>query len=125
MTLFRGQALVEFALILPLLVMLSLGGVTVGLLLLDRYELQHAATEGAIAGADSRGFSNSNPSRAERCRDAVSTATRILGRRPMEASCTARGRMVELHLAENLPLLIPFVGDSWRIAVVARSEFRR
>jgi Flp pilus assembly protein TadG len=125
MTHLHGQALVEFALILPLLLMLSLGGVSVGLLLLDRYELQHAATEGAIAGADNRGASDSNPSRAERCRDAIGTATRILGRRPMEASCTARSRMVELHLAENLPLLIPFVGDNWRVAVVARSEFRR
>jgi hypothetical protein len=125
MTLLRGQAMVEFALILPLLLMLSLGGVTVGLLLLDRYELQHAATEGAISGAGIRGASNSEPTRAERCRDAVSTAARILGRRPMEAGCEARGGMVELHLAESLPLLIPFVGDSWRVAVVARSEFRR
>jgi uncharacterized membrane protein len=117
MTLLRGQALVEFALVLPLLLMLSLGGVTVGLLLLDRYELQHAASEGAIEGASTHG------PRAE-CRDATAAAIRVLGRRPDEIGCTARGRLVELHLAERLPLLIPFVGDSWRVSVIARALVR-
>lgn len=120
----RAQALVEFALILPIFLMLALGGVTVGLLILDRYELQHAASEGAIAGAEQPGQGGGIGLRTLRCRNAIAAAVAILGRRPAETDCMVRGRLVEVHLAETLPLLVPFVGDSWRVSVIARAQAR-
>lgn len=47
----RGAALVEFALILPLLVALLLGTVTTGFAVNDDLQLTHAAREGARYGA--------------------------------------------------------------------------
>jgi uncharacterized membrane protein len=111
----RGQALVEAALVLPILLFVFLGGITIGLLVLDRYELQHAATEGAIAGA-------SAPS--QRCAEARAIARRVLGRRPGSASCEVRGGVLELQLTESLPIFIPVLQNPFPIRVSARAAIR-
>ncbi len=46
----RGQALIEFVLILPLVLLLVLGGLGVGLSLLATSQVQTAALEGALVG---------------------------------------------------------------------------
>jgi len=47
----RGAALVEFALVLPLVIMLAFGTVTAGLTYNHKIDLTHAAREGARYGA--------------------------------------------------------------------------
>jgi len=47
----RGSALVEFALVLPLILMLTFGAVTTGLVYNHKIDLTHAAREGARYGA--------------------------------------------------------------------------
>jgi Flp pilus assembly protein TadG len=111
----RGQALLEMALVLPILLFILLGGISVGLIVLDRYELQHAASEGAIAGA-------SVPS--QRCDEARAVARRILGRRPSSSSCQVRGGFVELTVAEELPIYIPALPNPFPLAVTARAKVR-
>jgi Flp pilus assembly protein TadG len=111
----RGQALLEAALVLPILLFVFLGGISIGLIVLDKYELQHAATEGAIVGA-------SSPS--ERCANAKEAAIRVLGRRPGSISCNTRARIVELTLAEALPIVIPVLENPFPIRVTGRAAIR-
>jgi Flp pilus assembly protein TadG len=111
----RGQALIEAAFVLPILLFVFLGGISIGLIVLDKYELQHAATEGAIVGA-------SSPS--ERCANAKEAAIRVLGRRPSSISCVSRARIIELTLAENLPIFVPALPDPFPIRVTARAAIR-
>jgi len=110
-----GQALLEAALTLPILLFVLLGGISIGLIVLDRYELQHAATEGAIAGAGSR---------SQRCANATSVAIRVLGRRPGSTSCVVRSRIVELTVAEDLPIYVPALSNPFPIRVTARAALR-
>jgi len=111
----RGQALLEFAIITPLMLFILLGGISIGLIILDRYELQHAATEGAISGADVH---------FGRCGEAIAVANRVLGRRPGSASCVVRGRVLELSLSESLPIFIPALANPFPIAVSSRAALR-
>jgi Flp pilus assembly protein TadG len=111
----RGQALLEAALVLPILLFVFLGGISIGLIVLDKYELQHAATEGAIVGA-------SSPS--ERCANAKEAAIRVLGRRPSSISCVSRARIIELTVAENLPIFVPVLPNPFPIRVTARAAIR-
>lgn len=49
-----AQAVVEFALVLPVLLLLTIGLINVGLMIEAQLELSHAAWEGARAGATMR-----------------------------------------------------------------------
>lgn len=111
-----GQALVEFALILPILLFLILGGMQLGLLLIDRIQVQHAAQEGAIAGA-------SEASVPRRCTVAEATVPKVLGRDPTEVRCTAPGDLMVVTVHDVLPLVAPF---GWNeVDVTARAQVRR
>jgi Flp pilus assembly protein TadG len=112
---FRGQELIVAALALPLMVMIFLAGFDVGRFQYHDYELNHAASEGAIIGA-------SSPS--ERCANAKQAAIRILGRRPDAISCVSRARVIELTVAENLTPLSVVFSDPFPIRVTARAEIR-
>ncbi|HLA65193.1 MAG TPA: TadE family protein [Candidatus Saccharimonadales bacterium] len=108
-----GQALVEFALILPIFLMLMLGGLQVGLALMVRYELVHAAIDGADAGAR-----DIDP--LTRCDTALAVLASDYGRVPDNDSCTA-GSSIEVTAAVDLPLLVPLGPGVWRIAVDERA----
>jgi hypothetical protein len=97
----RGQALVEFALVTPLLLFMILGGLQLGLIAISRIELQHAVQEGAIAGA-------SEPLVPRRCDVAKATVPRILGRAPQKVRCHAPGQMLVVDATDTVPRLTPF-----------------
>jgi hypothetical protein len=111
----RGQALVEFALVTPLLLLILLGGVAIGLMLLDRMQLVHAAQEGAVAGAANSGDS---------CGVAITTARQVFGRAFSAESCSTQGQMLELSVADELPIVVPFWTDSVTISVTERAVLR-
>jgi|ERR1051326_8618604 len=109
----RGQALVEMALVLPILLTLLLGGAAVGIALIDRMELIHAAQRGADDGADSR---------RRECPVALATARTVLGRSATRSSCKVTGQLVEVTLSDDLPLVVPFLNNHWTINVAERSN---
>lgn len=100
----RGQALVEFALVLPLLLLVILGAAQLGLALIVRLELAHAAIEG---------------SRAIDCDAALAVVVEVYGRTPTRLGCRADERLLTVDAAVDVPLLIG-VGH-WRVAVTERS----
>lgn len=91
-----GQALVEFALVTPLLLFIILGGTAVGLLVVNRVELQHAAQEAAVAGAQKNG-----------CTGALGAVPQVLGYEPDDKSCRETGQIVEVTLFQRSQRLAP------------------
>jgi Flp pilus assembly protein TadG len=81
----RGQTMTEFALILPLLVVLLFGIIQFGIIFNDYVTLTDAARAGARTGAVSRG--NSNPSAA--CVNQVMNASGNLVQANLTVSCTS------------------------------------
>lgn len=113
----RGQALVEFALVLPLLLFLVLGSMQVGVALMVRAELAHAAREGAIAGA-------SAPAKSGRCGIALAGMAKVYGRRIQDTACDlAGGKSITVKAGLDLPLFIPGV-QTWRISVTETALVR-
>ena len=106
----------EFALILPILLLLVLGSIEVGLAMVTRYELVHAATEGAIAGASTPG---------DRCADAMAVTAAIYGRQLTDLACEPAGTSLAVTAGVDLPLFVPVGRGVWHIVVTERSELRR
>jgi Flp pilus assembly protein TadG len=102
----RGQALVEFALILPLLLLLTLGSFQVGVALMARYELGHAVTESAIVGA-------TEPAQPQRCDAALAALAEVYG--PDRSDCTATDLTITVSAGIDLPLFVPWFTESWAI----------
>lgn len=105
-----GQALVEFALVLPILLLLAFAMVQLADLGVARLALEHAAAEGARTGA----LTNDD----ELIRDSVAAAANPLSPSqveikivPSEAdvprSGDPRGSLIRVHLRYVLPLAIP------------------
>lgn len=107
----RGQVLVEFAIITPILLLLLLGGIAIGLLVLSRIELQHAAQEAAIGGAQKNG-----------CTGALGLVPQVLGHEPDDKSCRETGNVVEVTLFEGGVGFTPFPLPG--ITVVGRAVLR-
>lgn len=115
----RGQALVEFALILPIFLMLMIGAFEVSHVLSEREELRHAAREGAIAGA-------SEPGPPRRCINALDVAVRVLAREPTAKKCSRNDQQVIVTLTDRVPIAIPFFpANNWKVVVIERAEVRR
>jgi Flp pilus assembly protein TadG len=113
----RGQALVEFALVLPVLLLLILGSMQVAVALMVRAELAHAAREGAIAGA-------AEPDQPKRCDTALAALAEVYGRPLDDAKCVpAVGNAIEVSADVDLRLFIPG-WDHWRLAVTERAIVR-
>lgn len=108
----RGQALVEFALVLPLLLLLTLGVFAVGAAMTVRLELVHAAVEAADAGAR-------QPIAEQRCDTALATLAAVYGRTPPNAGCGA-GTYIDITAGDQLAI----GGFSWTIAVAERAPVR-
>ncbi len=106
----RGQALAEFALVLPLLLALIVGGAGVGILLIHRLELTHAAQEVATEAA------------IQNCDEALAKVNALLGYQPDTATCDTRGQLVVVDLAHTFPAIVPFLPDT--IHVTARAILR-
>ncbi len=105
-----GQALVEFALVLPVLLLLAFAMVQLADLGVARLALEHAAAEGARTGA----LTNDD----ELIRDSIVAATNPLRQReiqveivPLETQIPRtgdpRGSLIQVHLRYVLPLVIP------------------
>lgn len=105
-----GQALVEFALVLPILLLLAFAMVQLADLGVARLALEHAAAEGARTGA----LTNDD----ELIRDSVAAAANPLSPSQVEVkivpseadvprSGDPRGSLIRVHLRYVLPLAIP------------------
>lgn len=111
----RAQALVEVALVTPLLLLLFLGALGLGIMLIDRVELQHAAQEGAVMGATSTG---------EPCTDALAAAAAVLGRPAASQGCSVTDTTVTVSLHDELTLPVPIFGPSVSVDVAERGMIR-
>lgn len=110
-----GLAAVEFALVLPLLVMLLFGMVVAGTVYVDHLRVQSAAHDGARAGAIAPG---------EGCSTAVERVAGIDGASvtcSAPANCPGTTSTVNLTVAETVS--IPILG-SRTVHLTASSEFQ-
>lgn len=108
----RGQALVEFALVTPLFLFIFLGAVAVGMLMLNRLQLQHAANETAVAVAQ-------HPSG---CSVASARSAQILGGAPDTVACSSTGQIVTVTLTHEFAAIAPVVPS--RVVTTARAIIR-
>jgi len=110
-----GLAAVEFALVLPVLVILLFGTVVAGTVYVDHLRVQSAAHDGARAGAISPG---------EGCATALQ---RVAGINGASANCTAPaacpGASSSVDLVVTETVSIPLLGAR-TIQLSASSEFR-
>ena len=100
----RGSAALEFALVLPLLLVLTLAMVQVGLIVRDSVVLTAAARAGAREAAVSADDA--------RVRSAVDDAAPDLDTTAIDVTITrsARGDPAGVSLAYDNPIRVPFVG---------------
>ncbi len=105
-----GQALVEFALVLPVLLLLAFAMVQLADLGVARLALEHAAAEGARTGA----LTNDD----ELIRDSIAAAANPLRASEVQVDIVPsgaevprtgdpRGSLLRVHLRYVLPLVIP------------------
>lgn len=114
----RGQALVEFALVLPILLLLLLGSMQVGVALLVRYQLEHAVSEAAIAGATAA-------SQPERCPAALAALAEVYRGSIQDAACVpSSGTAIQVTARVDLLLFIPAPTDHWSIEATGRAIVR-
>ena len=101
----------EIALLMPLIMLLVIGSLSLGLMLADRIEIQHAAREGAVMGAQA-------PS--DRCTTALGATAAVLARPVASAACTEDGTTISVELWDALPL----PGGARTIHVIERGAIR-
>jgi len=73
----RGQTLVEFALVFPIIIILLFGIIDFGLMLSNRITLQHAVREGARYAAVHDGCTDIQDRTKERAGNAIPDATKV------------------------------------------------
>ena len=103
-----GQALVEAALVTPLLLLIILGGAQIGLLILAEMRLTHAVMEGVVAGA-------SEPVVSQRCDTAITATEQVLGHSPTSMQCSGPGNLITLRASEEIALIVPLFTRTWTI----------
>jgi Flp pilus assembly protein TadG len=113
----RGQALIEFALVTPLILFIILGGAQVGLGIIHLMRLEHAVMEGVIAGA-------SEPDVPSRCDVAEQVTGQVLGHVPTSMSCTQPGNLLTLEVHDDLTLIVPLFTRFWSISVTESAVVR-
>jgi Flp pilus assembly protein TadG len=111
----RGSAAVEFALVMPLVFVVTLGLVQIGLLVRDRALVEAAARAGARAAA-------LQPDDAA-ARDAAVSAAPGIDASALEVSVTrgsGRGAPVTVDVTYDDPIRVPFVG--WLVGTSVRID---
>lgn len=111
----RGQATVEFALILPLLLIITVVLVHIGVGLAVQVQLEAAAREGARAAAVEPASAGVQAERAAR---------RALGSRDANVSTTVEAEWVVVEV-ETEVTMIPFVGSPGHRTLRADAVMRR
>jgi Flp pilus assembly protein TadG len=104
----RGQASVEFALALPLLVVMALGLVVIGMAIRHEIAVELAAREGARAAAVSADAAA-----------AASAAARRAVTLPIEVSTTDDGATVSVTVTHTDPVDVAIIG--WMIGPITHS----
>ena len=111
----RGQAIVEFALVLPLLLVLLLGVALITEIGVARFALEHAAAEAARTGS----LTNDDDLIRSTVTAAVSPldASRVMvviepTHDEVPRSSTPRGSLIRVRLRYPLPVPLAFVGLS-------------
>lgn len=113
-----AQALVEFAIVLPIILVLLVGIFAVGIGMKHYNDLAHATTQAADAGADSRG-------RPRQCRIAGTVADEVFGADVRVERCQITSRMLELTTSWDYAVSMPFMPfDHWTLRVTERSALR-
>ena len=103
----RGQALVEMALVTPLLLLLILGALQIGLAMVWRMQVTHVAQQAVAVAA------------REGCEPALDLVPDLLGRMPSEAECES-GELVSVLIRDRVPMSTPWWTDM-RVAAIARA----
>jgi hypothetical protein len=93
--------MIEFALILPVQLLVILGGLHLGLLVVQQTRLTHAAQQAAVAGAETPGD----------CPLAVQTAEDVYGGTLDESDCQVADELIEVRVGHRSPGLLPFLPD--------------
>lgn len=101
----RGAAAVEFAIVLPLLLLLTFGVIDLGRVLFTFIAVQEAAQEGAMFGS----FMPDDHS-AVRQRVIESIESPVLDAGDVSVACPASDR-IEVAVTHDLELLTPIVGE--------------
>ena len=104
--------MVEFALVLPLLLVLIVGGLHLGLLIVDRQRVIHTAQETAIHAA----------SAPEQCANAEAVARRIYGAELDDVGCIIKGEQIEVSVTHAFAALLPWLPD--RVSATERALVR-
>ena len=111
--------MIEFALILPLLLMLLVGGFFVNSAMLVQQKLQSVAYESAVAGAQHPGNG------ADDCNVAEATANRMVSSPLSRFDCSETGQQIDVELGYDMPIAIPFLEVTrWQINVVGSAVLR-
>lgn len=99
----RGNSVVEFALLAPLLIVMSLGLLTLALTMHTRTVITDAAAEGARVGA----HSTSLPAARERTAVLIEGSLGAAYATDIDATwrATSAGRVVTVHVRAPIPLL--------------------
>jgi Flp pilus assembly protein TadG len=104
----HGLALVEFALILPLLLALALGAVDLGRGLVSYVELEQAAQEGAIFGS----FAPSDPVLIEdRVRTSADGLVPLADTAEVTVTVCSVASKIKVELRHEFQLFTPIVGE--------------
>jgi hypothetical protein len=101
--------------VLSIQLFIILGGVQVGLMLLERMRLEHAVIQAVTAGA--------REELGARCATAVPLVGEILGYPPSGTKCTHQGdgTILALQASVELPLIFPLFGETWEITTEERA----
>jgi Flp pilus assembly protein TadG len=109
----RGQAIVEFALVLPLLLVMILGVVLVAQLGVARLALEHAAAEGARAGSLTNDDDLVRSTVAAAVAPLDASLVKVIiepSRSEGQRSAAPRGSLLRVRLRYSVPVPFGFVG---------------
>jgi hypothetical protein len=112
----HGQAIVEMALITPVLLFIVVGGLQVGMIMLTRLELSHAIAEAAVAGAI-------EPEPSQRCEVAEAVANEFF-EGELDIKCAEPGNFIRVTATHGLELFFPVIGPTLNIEVTHQAVRR-